>query len=68
MTTGDEILAQADPRYFLDYALFTGRIRHHAAKTFEAAFEADLNPVHRRLLIVNLLKEEYAAYEMLAGC
>ena len=63
MSRADEILAQADPLYFFDYALFTGAIRHHAAKTFEDAFKADPNPIHRRLHIVNLIKEEYAAYE-----
>lgn len=61
--TAKELLAQLDPFYFLDYALFTGAVRHHASLTLEGAFKADPNPLHRRLHFINLLKEEYAAYE-----
>jgi len=49
--------------YFLDYAIFTGAIRHYAAKTLEEAFKQDPNPQRRRLHFVNLLREEYAGYE-----
>jgi hypothetical protein len=63
MTPVDETLAQIEPLYFLDYAIFTGAVRHYASRTLEEAFKADPNPLRRRLHFVNLLKEEYAAYE-----
>ena len=63
MASAAEVLAQLDPLYFLDYAIFTGAVRHYASKTLEEAFRADPNPLRRRLHFVNLLKEEYAAYE-----
>jgi hypothetical protein len=56
-------LAQLDPLYFLDYAVFTGAVRQYASKTLEEAFRADPNPLRRRLHLLNLVKEEYAAYE-----
>src|SRR5881396_459532 len=59
----DETLAQIEPLYFLDYALFTGAVRHYASRTLEEAFKADPNDRRRRLHFVNLVKEEYAAYE-----
>lgn len=59
----EKILARVEPLYFLDYALFTGAVRHYASTTLEAAFKADPHPFRRRLHFVNLLKEEYAAYE-----
>jgi len=58
-----ETLAQLDPLYFLDYAVFTGAVRQYASKTLEEAFRADPNPLRRRLHLLNLVKEEYAAYE-----
>lgn len=58
-----DTLAQLDPLYFLDYALFTGSVRHYASRILEEAFKADPNPARRRLHLVNLVKEEYAAYE-----
>jgi len=58
-----ETLEQLDPNYFLDYAAFTGAVRHYASQTLEEAFKADPNPARRRLHLVNLIKEEYAAYE-----
>lgn len=59
----DDTLAQIEPLYFLDYAIFTGAVRHYASGTLEEAFKADPNPLRRRLHFVNLVKEEYAAYE-----
>ncbi|MFH1538118.1 MAG: hypothetical protein ABIH66_04110 [bacterium] len=59
----EQVLAQIDPLYFLDYALFTGSVRHHASDTFERAFKEDPNPAHRRLHCVNVNKEKFAAYE-----
>jgi len=56
-------ITQLDPLYFLDYALFTGAVRHYASRILEEAFKADPNPLRRRLHLVNLVKEEYAAYE-----
>ena len=58
-----ETLAQLDPLYFLDYAVFTGAVRQYASKTLEEEFRADPNPLRRRLHLLNLVKEEYAAYE-----
>ena len=66
MSRADDILGEADPFYFLDYAVFTGSIRQQATKTLEEAFQRDQNPqnpIHQRLHGFNLLKEEYAAYE-----
>jgi len=63
MTPLDETLAQIEPLYFLDYAIFTGAVRHYASRTLEEAFKADPRPLRRRLHFVNLVKEEYAAYE-----
>jgi len=63
MSAMDETLAQIEPLYFLDYALFTGAVRHYASRTLEEAFKADPNDRRRRLHFVNLVKEEYAAYE-----
>jgi len=59
----EEVLAGLEPLYFLDYALFTGAVRHYASITLEGVFKADRSPLRRRLHFVNLLKEEYAAYE-----
>ena len=56
-------LAQLDPNYFLDYAVFTGAVRHYASQILEVAFKGDPNPARRRLHLINLIKEEYAAYE-----
>ncbi len=59
-----DTLAQLDPLYFLDYTLFTGAVRHYAALVLEKAFKEGGQKDHlRRLHLVNLLKEEYAAYE-----
>jgi hypothetical protein len=59
----EEVLAGLEPLYYLDYALFTGAVRHYVSITLEAVFKADRGPLRRRLHFVNLLKEEYAAYE-----
>lgn len=56
-------IQQLDPLYFLDYALFTGCVRDYASRTFEEAFSNDPNSIRKPLHFVNLLKEEYAAYE-----
>src|SRR5262250_1177451 len=63
MTHLDKTLVQIEPLYFLDYAIFTGAVRHYASRTLEEAFKADPSPLRRRLHFVNLVKEEYAAYE-----
>jgi hypothetical protein len=60
--TGD-ILAQLDPLYFLDYVVCTGTVRQYSSKALEESFRADPNPLRRRLHLVSLVKEEYAAYE-----
>lgn len=63
MTSPAQLLQQIDPHYFLDYAIFTGAVRNYASKTLEEAFRKDPNDLRRRLHFLNLLKEEYAAYE-----
>lgn len=52
-----------DPRFFLDYALFSGVLRHYVAKSLEDLFKQDPNDAHRRLYVVGTYREEYAAYE-----
>ncbi len=63
MNPVDDTLAQIEPLYFFDYATFSGAVRHYASRTLEEAIKADRNPYRRRLHFVNLVKEEYAAYE-----
>src|SRR5215510_6723637 len=54
---------QLDPRFFTDYALFSGALRHYVAKLLEDLFKQDPNDAHRRLYVVGIYREEYAAYE-----
>ena len=54
---------QLDPRFFADYALFSGALRHYVAKSLEDLFKQDRNDAHRRLYVVSIYREEYAAYE-----
>jgi aspartyl-tRNA(Asn)/glutamyl-tRNA(Gln) amidotransferase subunit B len=63
VSLGERTLAELEPLYFLDYSLFTGAVRHYASRTLEDAFKQDPNPIRRKLHFVNLVKEEYAAYE-----
>ena len=68
----ERVYPQIDADYFLDYAVFSGALRHYTAKTLSDSFyakgrEKDLNQLLRRLFIVGLYKEEYAAYEDLGG-
>jgi hypothetical protein len=44
-----------------DYAMFTGAVRQYVAKTLEQNFRLDPSDLHRRLCIIGLYKEEYAA-------
>jgi hypothetical protein len=39
-----DTLTQFDPLFFLDYALFTGSVRHYASHILEEAFKAILMP------------------------
>ena len=63
--TPELVHAQFDPHYFYDYATFTGMVRHFVARTLKEDFERAQQPIdtHRRLLILGIYKEEYAAYE-----
>lgn len=54
---------QLDPRFFVDYALFSGILRHYVAKSLEDLFKQDRNDTHRRLYVIGAYREEYAAYE-----
>lgn len=63
----DQVHRDLDVHYFSDYALFTGAVRQYVAKTLFEAFKADPNDWHRRLVIVGLYKEEFAAYEDLGA-
>ena len=58
-----QVHEQLDPHFFADYALFSGMLRHYVAKSLEDLFKNDPNDAHRRLFIVGLYREEYAAYE-----
>lgn len=59
----EKVHEQLDPHFFLDYALFSGTLRHYVAKSLEDLFKADRNDVHRRFFVIGLYREEYAAYE-----
>ena len=61
--TPQRVYEQLDPNFFTDYALFSGAMRHYVSKTLEDSFRQDPNEIHRRLYIIGLYKEEYAAYE-----
>jgi len=61
--TPEKVHEQLDPNFFTDYALFSGAVRHYVSKTIEDSFRQDPNETHRRLYIIGLYKEEYAAYE-----
>ena len=59
----EQVHQQLDPRFFLDYALFSGTLRHYVAKSLEDAFRADPNDLHRRFFVLGVFREEHAAYE-----
>ncbi len=61
--TPEKVHEQLDPNFFTDYALLSGAVRHYVSKTLEDSFIRDPNEIHRRLYILGLYKEEYAAYE-----
>lgn len=61
--THEDVHEQLDGPYFCDYALFSGRLRHHVVKSLHGQFRAAPDEVMRRLHIMSLYKEEYAAYE-----
>jgi len=70
--TDDRILRNAvhrdmDPRFFTDYALFSGAFRHYVGKSIEDEYRRSPNDIHKRLLIVGLYREEYSAYEDLGA-
>ena len=63
----EQVHQDLDAHYFADYATFTGAVRTYVARTLEQAFRAEPNDAHRRLCIVGLHKEEFAAYEDLGA-
>lgn len=63
----EQVHKDLDAHYFADYAMFTGVVRMYVARTLEQAFSADPNQVHRRLCVIGLYKEEFAAYEDLGA-
>jgi len=59
----EQVHKDFDPHYFHDYAVFTGVLRHYVARSIEVLFRQDQNDMHKRLYVLGLVKEEYAAYE-----
>lgn len=59
----EQVHQQLDPRFFLEYALFSGALRHYVTKSLEDTFHADPNHLHRRFFILGIFREEHAAYE-----
>lgn len=63
----EQVHKDLDAHYFADYAMFTGVVRMYVARTLEQTFSSDRNHVHRRLCVIGLYKEEFAAYEDLGA-
>lgn len=61
----DAALRQIEPIYFVDYCLFSGRLRYYVALSLGNDFKGQTRPtdVHKRLYILALVREEYTAYE-----
>ena len=57
------VLHNLEPQYFADYVSLTGVVRDYVADTLREAFASDPNPIRRRLHLLGLLGQEYAAYE-----
>jgi len=58
-----DVLAQIEPQYFVDYVRLTGIARDYVADTLRRAMLADPNDARRRLHLLGLVMQEYAAYE-----
>lgn len=58
-----DVLAQIEPQYFVDYVRLTGIARDYVADTLRKAMEADPTDGRRRLHLLGLVMQEYAAYE-----
>lgn len=58
-----DVLADIEPQYFVDYVRLTGIARDYVADTLRRAMEADPNDARRRLHLLGLVAQEYAAYE-----
>jgi hypothetical protein len=58
-----DVLTQIEPQYFVDYVRLTGIARDYVADTLRRAMEADPNDARRRLHLLGLVGQEYAAYE-----
>jgi len=58
-----DVLGQIEPQYFVDYVRLTGIARDYVSDTLRRAMEADPNDARRRLHLLGLVGQEYAAYE-----
>ncbi len=58
-----DVLARIEPQYFVDYVRLTGIARDYVADTLRKAMEDDPNDGRRRLHLLGLVMQEYAAYE-----
>ena len=58
-----DVLTQIEPQYFVDYVRLTGIARDYVAETLRKAMEADPNDARRRLHLLGVVGQEYAAYE-----
>ena len=58
-----DVLAQIEPQYFVDYVRLTGIARDYVADMLRRAMEADPNDARRRLHLLGVVAQEYAAYE-----
>lgn len=63
----EQVHRDLDAHYFADYAMFSGMVRQYVAKTLEQTFRDDPNDLHRRLCVIGIYKEEFAAYEDLGA-
>jgi hypothetical protein len=59
----EQVQQEFDPHYFVDYAIFSGSLRHFVMTSMEAEFKNNRNDISRRLFIVGLYQAEYSAYE-----
>lgn len=59
----EQIHQQLDSRFFIDYALFSGALRHYVTKSLEEGFHLYPNDLHRRFFVLGVFREEHAAYE-----
>ncbi len=63
MPTVATVVEQIQGDYFLDYALFSGSIRHYIARTLEDDWKRNPSDAASRFFSVAIYREEYTAYE-----